>query len=90
MRHLKTIIDGSEKRRRKRIADEQYRRSKGIISRVDYISSESEKTKKSLKKLIQGMEDYPHLSNRKLAKQIGMSEGYVRKLKLLLPKLKEM
>lgn len=90
MRHLKTIIDGSEKRRRKRIADEQYRRSKGIISRVDYLSSESEKTKKSLKKLIQGMEDYPHLSNRKLAKQIGLSEGYIRKLKLLLPKLKEL
>ena len=77
MRYLETIIDGVEKRRRRTEA----RRKAGIIPRVEYLEQEHQKTLSSLDKLKAAIKKYPEYSNRKLAKETGISEGYVRKLK---------
>lgn len=75
--HLKTIIGPKEKNRRRRAA----RREAGMVSREEYLRKQEEKTLSKLELLQKAMEEEPGLSNRKLAKKIGISEAYVRKLK---------
>lgn len=78
MIHLSTIISTKEKNRRRR---EKYQAQEGKVSRETYLQEESTKTMTTLEKLKKAMEETPHLSNRKLATTIGVSEAYVRKLK---------
>ncbi|WP_339193357.1 hypothetical protein [Aeribacillus sp. FSL W8-0870] len=73
-RHLSTIIDANEKRRRK-----QKRREMGVKSREEYLKEQRNKTDKNLEKLRQAIELNPDFSNYKLAKLLGISESYVRK-----------
>jgi hypothetical protein len=80
-RHFKTIIDGSEKRRRKTIANREKRRSDGVEKREDYIKRQHNKTNDILSKLKALLEENPKLSNVKLGKLLSVSEGYIRKLK---------
>lgn len=77
MRHLKTIIDGVEKRRRRTIE----RRKAGIIPRVEYLEKEHQKTLTSLEKLKEALNNYPDYSVRKLAKETGLSKTYISDLK---------
>lgn len=81
MTHLKTIIDVSEKNRRKRLANMKMRREQGVIKREDYLKQQHDKTDDKLFKLQQLTEMYPTYSNVKLGKLLGVSEGYIRKLK---------
>jgi hypothetical protein len=80
-KHLRTIIDGSEKRRRKTIANREKRRSEGVQKREDYLEQQQEKTEDKLWQLQKAIERHPDFSNYKLAELLGVSEGYVRKLK---------
>ena len=83
--HMLTIIGTKEKRRRKTIYQRDvYRRERGIVERSEYLQKEQEKTSSKIELLKATMEQFPEYSNRKLAKEMGVSEGYVRKLKKLL------
>ena len=80
--HLKTIIDGNEKRRRKRDRDKLvFREKHGSVSREDYLAQQKEKTEDKLWQLKRAMQQHPRMSNKKLAGLLAVSEGYVRKLK---------
>ena len=78
MIHMSTIINTKEKNRRRR---EKYQEQEGKMSRESYLHQESQKTMSNLERLINLMETSPHLSNRKMAAELGISEGYIRKLK---------
>lgn len=86
--HLETIIDANEKRRRKRIKDraakEQQRREAGMKTMAEYNAVRGKKVKDKATVLRELLEEYPKLSNRKIAKEMGISEAYVRKLKAKL------
>lgn len=85
-RHMKTIIDGSEKQRRKQVRDrKKYREKYGAASRKEYLEKERDKTEDIIWLLQKAAERHPELSNRKLAVLLGISESYVRKLKGILP-----
>jgi hypothetical protein len=80
--HLKTIIDGNEKRRRKRNRDKMsFRKKHGSVSRAEYLRDQQEKTNDKLWQLKVTIEKHPKFSNIKLAKHLNISESYVRKLK---------
>jgi hypothetical protein len=80
--HLQTIIDGKEKRRRKRQRDKvTYRKKHGSLSRKAYLDQQKEITEDKLWQLQQAIKRYPKLSNQKLAALLSVSEGYIRKLK---------
>lgn len=85
---LKTIIGAKEKRNRKRVRDKSYqeekRRSEGVLKREDYLISQKEKTEDKKWQLQKVLERHPTLSNYKLANLLGVSEGYIRKLKRML------
>lgn len=83
-KHLKTIIGPAEKRRRNTIAKREARRAAGVKPREEYIKAEAQKTLSKLEELKKAMEENPGMSNRKIAKMIGISEAYVRKLKARL------
>ena len=78
MEHLSTIINTKEKNRRRRV---KYQEQDGKMSRSTYLQEEKKKTMSNLDKLKELMDHSPHLSNRKLAAELGISEAYVRKLK---------
>jgi hypothetical protein len=81
--HLKTIIDSKEKRRRKRERDKNaFREKTGAISKEAYLEQQHEKTDDMLWQLKKAIERHPKYSNVKLAKLLGVSESYIRKLKL--------
>lgn len=90
--HLKTIIGTKEKNRRKRLAYhanpepkklavKAYRRKNGMRPMVEYNQERAEKKGSKLDQLKRTMEENPHASQRQIAKIMGISEGYVRKLK---------
>ena len=80
--HLRTIIDANEKRRRKRERDKlAFREKNGSVSREEYMEEQKEITEEKLWQLEKAMEQYPKISNVKLAELLAISEGYVRKLK---------
>ena len=78
MPHLSTIINTKEKNRRRR---EAYQKQDGKMSRDAYIEQEKQKTMSRKEQLEEAMVKHPHLSNRKLAAMLGISEAYVRKIK---------
>lgn len=78
MEHLSTIINTKEKNRRRR---EKYQAEEGRLSREAYIQQEKQKTMSRKEQLQEAMEAHPHLSNRKLATMLGISESYIRKIK---------
>lgn len=80
-RHLKTIIDGSEKRRRKTIANREKRRSEGVQKREDYIKQHKGKTDDKLLKLKQLLAKNPKAKKTELAKELGI--GRTRLYQLL-------
>lgn len=82
---LRTIIDGNEKRRRKRNRDKIAKREeRGSVSRDEYLIQQAEKTEDKLWQLQKAMKRYPSYSNYKLAELLAVSEGYIRKLKTKL------
>ena len=91
-KHLQTLIGTKEKNRRKRVAYHAnpepkkqavtaYRRKKGIKPREEYLQKESQKSGDKMAFLQKVLSDNEGISNRKVAKIMGISEAYVRKLK---------
>lgn len=54
---------------------------RGSIDREEYLLAEQNKTEERLIQLSEKLSQHPSLSNRKLAVDLGISEGYLRKLK---------
>lgn len=77
-KYLETIIDGSEKKRRKKLANRELR---GSVSREEYLEEQQERTEDKLWQLQKAIERYPTATNVKLAELLAVSEGYIRKLK---------
>lgn len=78
-RHLKTIIDASEKRRRKTIANREKRRSEGVQKREDYLKSFEDAKQKGIELKQKG------LKYKEIAEKLGVSidtvKGWFRKNK---------
>lgn len=82
--YMTTIIGEEEKKRRERIRQANNRRNNGQAERHEYLKAQQQITDDKLSQLKQLLEDNPKLSNVKLGKALGVSEGYIRKLKLKL------
>lgn len=86
--HLITIIDGVEKRRRKREKDKLSKRQKrGSISRKKYIKQQHDKTDNHLFNLKQILKDNPKSKRKELAKLLGISVYRIDQLKRQLKSL---
>ncbi|MGM7637618.1 AsnC family protein [Bacillus sp. Hm123] len=81
MKHFSTLIDAQEKQERNTKAKREKRREEGVQEREQYIKQQQDKTDDKLFKLQQLLEENPKCSNVKLGKLLGVSEGYIRKLK---------
>ncbi|GGD29663.1 winged helix-turn-helix domain-containing protein [Pontibacillus salipaludis] len=79
--HLKTIIDTNEKKRRNKEYQKKKRRDNGVLDRKEYLDLENEKTQMRLKELLSILNSSPEMKNRDIAKKLGISISYVKKLK---------
>ncbi|WP_075983684.1 replication protein [Bacillus massilinigeriensis] len=79
---LRTIIDWDEKLRRKRERDRlAFRQKNGSVSRGEYLEQQKEKSADKQWQLMMAIKRHPNMSNLRLAKLLGVSESYIRKLK---------
>ncbi|WP_375670027.1 MarR family transcriptional regulator, partial [Bartonella sp. CL29QHWL] len=79
-RQLGTIIDASEKRRRKAEANRKARRAAGMASRDEYISEQAKRTGNRLEALRKALEANPDATQRELAELLGIEQAYVCRL----------
>lgn len=90
-KHLKTIIDGHEKRRRKRerdrLRDELKRRERGDMTRLEYIQKQRDKTNHRLLKLQQALNQNPSVKRKELAELLEVSVYRIDQLKRQLKSL---
>lgn len=75
----KTVPMSIEERRK--LDAERKKIKRNCIDREEYLLSEQKKSQERLIQLSNVLEQYPGLSNRKLAVVLGISESYLRKLK---------
>ncbi|MEC2075836.1 replication protein [Metabacillus fastidiosus] len=89
--HLQTIIDGNEKRRRKRERDKLYqekkRRDQGNMTREEYIKTQYDKTDNHLFNLQQVLKQNPKAKRKELAELLGVSVYRIDQLKKKLKSL---
>lgn len=83
-RHLSSIISKEEKRRRNTEARRKKRREEGMRPMEEYNQERKQKVETKVEILLRLMKDNPQWSNVRLAKEMGLSEGYIRKLKKTL------
>jgi len=76
--NLTTLISKGEKQRRDTV---KKRAQRGSVTRDKYLAQEQEKKVDQLTQLKEVMEIHPKASQRQLARILGISESYVRKLK---------
>lgn len=81
---METIIGTKEKRRRNTEAKRESRRAQGVKPRDEYDNERKAAVTNRLEALKLLMKEEPQLSNVKLAEALGVSEGYIRKLKKTL------
>lgn len=81
MQLLSTIIDGNEKRRRKRLANEKIRRAAGMQTRAEYLAAEREKTEDKLWQLQQAIERYPSATRAELAQLLAVTPQRISQLR---------
>ncbi|PEK23044.1 replication protein, partial [Bacillus pseudomycoides] len=70
-----------EKQRRDTERKRAKRRAEGVATRKEYLAAENEKKQDRLFQLKEVMAANPKAPQRKIAKIMGVSESYVRKLK---------
>lgn len=80
-REMSTIIGAEEKRRRNRLAKEKSRRAQGVRPMEEYNQERKKTVETKIQTLQRLMKKNPSWSNVRLAKEMGVSEGYIRKLK---------
>ena len=83
-RQLSSIVGPQEKRRRNRLQKEQWRRAQGMRPMAEYNLERKQKVETKVDTLRRLMKKNPQWSNVRLAKEMGVSEGYIRKLKKTL------
>ena len=77
MQSLKTIIDGTEKRRRNTLAKREKRRAEGVIPREEYL--QQKRTKIDI--LDEALTINPNASVRELVKLTGIARSTIQRLK---------
>jgi len=80
-KEMSTIIGAEEKRRRNRLYKEQLRRAQGMRPMEEYNQERKKTVETKIQTLQRLMKKHPSWSNVRLAKEMGVSEGYIRKLK---------
>lgn len=80
-KEMSTIIGAEEKRRRNRLSKEKSRRANGVRPMEEYNQERKKTVETKTQKLKRLMKKHPEWSNVRLAKEMGVSEGYIRKLK---------
>lgn len=75
---LLTIISTAERNRRRRV---KYQQQEGKMSREQYLKVHKQKSEDKLQILKEHLKSDPSLSNKKLAKLMGVSNTYIAKLK---------
>ena len=83
-KHLSSIIGKGEKRKRNLQLKEQQRRAAGIRPMEEYNLERKQKVETKVELLQRLMTENPKWSNVRLGQEMGVSEGYVRKLKKTL------
>ena len=83
-RHLSTIIDANEKRRRKRIANMKIRREQGVKPREQYLKEQHSRTEENLEKLRDAINENPSAKRKELAELLGVTPQRISQLKKLL------
>jgi len=79
--HLKTIIDGNEKCRRKRERDKlAYREKHNAVTREAYLDQQKENTEDKLWQLKQAIKRHPNATRKELADLLGMHRSYLYRL----------
>ena len=78
-KHLSSIIDKSEKRRRKNDAQREQRRAQGVIPREQYLAQEAEQKQERMSPIIEAIKQNPGLSQRALAKLTGFSRTSIQR-----------
>lgn len=81
---LSSIIDGVEKRRRNTQAKKQARRAAGIKPMKEYNRQRKRAVTDKVSKLQEILQSHPEWSNVRIGKEMGVSEGYIRKLRKTL------
>lgn len=81
---LSSIIGAVEKRRRNRLLKEKQRRAAGIRPMAEYNLERRLIVETKVETLQRLMKENPQWSNVRLSKEMGVSEGYIRKLKKTL------
>ena len=82
--HLSSIIGKGEKRRRNTEARRKKRREEGMRPMEEYNQERKQKVETKVETLLRLMKENPQWSNVRLSKEMGVSEGYIRKLKKTL------
>lgn len=83
-KHMTSIIGPQEKRKRNLLLKEQQRRAAGIRPMEEYNLERKKKVETKVETLQRLIEENPQWSNVQLGKEMGVSEGYIRKLKKTL------
>ena len=83
-KHLSSIIDKDEKRRRNTEARRKKRREEGMRPMEEYNQERKQKVETKVEILLRLIKDNPQWTNVRLAKEMGVSEGYIRKLRKTL------
>ena len=83
-KHLSSIIGKDEKRRRNTEARRKKRREEGMRPMEEYNQERKQKVETKVETLLRLMKENPQWSNVRLSKEMGVSEGYIRKLKKTL------
>jgi hypothetical protein len=78
---LSSIIDGVEKRRRNTQAKKQARRAAGVKPMKEYNRQRKKAVNDKVSKLQEILQSHPEWSNVRIGKEMGVSEGYIRKLR---------
>ena len=85
---MQTIIDGNEKRRRKRERDkkrmDEVRREKGAKTREEYLEEQKEKTEDRVWQMQKAMERHPNATNKQLAEMLQLSVRRIQQLKKMI------
>lgn len=83
-KEMTTIIGAGEKRKRNLRLKEEQRRAAGMRPMEEYNQERKQKVETKVQILQRLMKENPEWSNVRLGKEMGVSEGYVRKLRKTL------
>lgn len=85
-KYLATIIDSSEKKRRKMLANREFRRLQGVKTREEYDADRRASKEHLLDMLERLLERYPEATQKELAKLLGVTQPRISQLKKELKK----